>query len=89
MTLPLSENPAVLHPATTLTAAQRDALSAIALFKRSRKAPGGVEIGGTLRCSLKTIKALQSLDLVKGNVPSLQPTLAGKLALERLQGGRR
>ncbi|MGR6465411.1 hypothetical protein [Rhizobium sp. PAMB 3182] len=88
MTLPLAENPAVLNPAATLTRSQQDALSAIAMFKRSTKAPGGVEIGGTLRCSSKTIKALQRYQLIRGNVPSLAPTLAGEMALERLQGGR-
>ncbi|MFN7010073.1 MAG: hypothetical protein ACK4PN_08570 [Allorhizobium sp.] len=81
----LSDNPAVADPRRALSAAERDALCAIAFFKQQRRL-GGVVLVGNKRFAPSTISKLKTKDLLRGAVPQLTPTLAGQLAIDKLKG---
>lgn len=81
----LTENPAVIAPRKTLTAQQQDALVSIAFYKSQRDWREMVLVGKK-RFKRSTIAVLQRHKLLRGEVPSLAPTEAGLLAIERLKG---
>lgn len=81
----LTENPAVIAPRKTLTPSQQDALVSIAFYKAQRRA-GDAVLVGRKTFKTKTIAVLQRHKLLRGEVPSLAPTEAGLLAIERLKG---
>lgn len=82
----LTENPAVIAPRKTLTRAQQDALLKVSFYKHQcRTGHSTVQIGPA-RVSISTIAILQRHKLLRGEVPSLAPTEAGLLAIERLKG---
>lgn len=86
---PVSENPAVLHPRSTLTQAQQSALGAISFFKYQSPEAGGWRIGNK-RVAQTTIIALERYELVrirKGGPSRIALTQAGMIAAERLKGG--
>lgn len=81
----LSENPAVLNPAKTLTKTQRDALIAVDFFRYQVKDRHGWQIGNR-HFRPVTINALEALGLVARRNRSITTTVAGKLALDKLKG---
>lgn len=83
--IPLADNKAVFDPARTLTPTQRDALGAVAFFKYQLRTRRGWRIGNK-QFSLSTIDRLAEHGLVSRNNRSIIPTIAGRLALDRLQG---
>lgn len=85
--IPIAENPAVTNPHATLSKVQRDALCTIAFFKQLRPVGHLVQVGNK-RFKPSTIASLKRLELVRGQVPSLAPTLAGQLAIDKLKGGQ-
>lgn len=81
----LSENPAVLDPAHTLTAIQRDALIAVNFFRFHTRDRRGWQIGNR-HYAPHTIVALEKHGLVIRRQRSITTTVAGKLALDKLKG---
>lgn len=86
--IPLADNPAVTNPQAVLTPAEQDALCAIAFFKHQRNF-GCVVLVGNKRFRPATIAKLKTKDLLRGTVPQLTPTIAGKLAIDKLRGETR
>lgn len=82
---PLSENPAVLNPQHALQRSQRQALMAIAQYRRQRLI-GGRWLIGDKRFSAATIDSLLQSDLVKRDRAGLDLTLGGKLVHDKLAG---
>jgi hypothetical protein len=85
--IPLTENRAVLHPASALTKAEKEALITIAFYKNQRQRHGFVE-AGKKRFARSTVEQLKRHELLRGDVPSLAPTDGGMLAIDRLKGVR-
>lgn len=83
----LSDNPAVTDPRAHLTPAERDALVSVDFYARQALRAGFVVVGKK-RFSRSTISALQRKHLLKGEVPQLSATLAGKLAIHKLRNDR-
>ncbi len=82
----LTENPAVIAPRKTLTKREQEALLKVHAYKRQRYiGPGRVQIGPE-RFSTTTLSSLKRHKLLRGDVPSLSPTDAGELAIERMKG---
>ena len=86
--IPLADNPAVTNPRKVLTPAEQDALCAVAFFKHQRNF-GRVVLVGNKRFAPTTIARLKSKDLLRGAVPSLTPTIAGQMAIDKLKGETR
>lgn len=86
--IPLADNPAVTNPRTALTPAEQDALCAVAFFKHQRNF-GRVVLVGNKRFRPATIAKLKTKDLLRGTVPQLTPTIAGKLVIDKLRGETR
>ncbi len=91
MSMPLAENPAVLHPRSTLTPAQQNALGAISFYRRQMAVNGSWRIGSK-SFGTNTIASLEQLALVRvrkggSSLDRISLTQAGKLAHERLKGG--
>lgn len=72
----------------SLTRAQREALSAIAYFRRQRKAGRGWLVGDK-RLSEKVVQRLEKMELVEmsflGGEPRLQLTIIGQAIKAQLQ----
>ena len=72
----------------SLTRAQREALSAIAYFRRQRKAGRGWLVGDK-RLSEKVVERLEKMELVEesflGGEPRLQLTIIGQAIKAQLQ----
>lgn len=85
----MTENPAIMDPAKTLTKTQKDALASIDFFKLHRRpfASNRWQIG-TKEFSIITINRLLDHGLVRPatNGRGLKLTMAGSLALDRLKG---
>ncbi len=84
----LSENPAVLDPAGTLTQTQINALIAVS-FYRNQIPSGKVVLVGKSRVSKSVINKLEQMELLRKSGRGFAPTLGGKMAIERLKGGDR
>lgn len=85
--IPIADNPAVSNPRAALTSAEKEALCAIGFFKRQWTAGGKVKVGNK-SFAITTIEGLKRKELLRGQVPSLAPTVAGQLALSKLRGDR-
>lgn len=85
--IPLADNPAVTNPRAALTPAERDALCAVAFFKRQARFGRIVQVGNK-RFAKTTIEQLKRKDMLRGTVPQLTPTIAGQLAIDKLKGER-
>ncbi|MCT7662355.1 hypothetical protein [Shinella kummerowiae] len=85
MTTALTDNPAVTEPRKHLTPSMRTALIAIDHY-RHQKRNGPEIIVGRHRFKASTVDALKRMELVRGSVPSLAPTLGGQMAVTRLKG---
>jgi hypothetical protein len=85
MSTALIDNPAVTDPRKNLTPSQRAALIAINHYRhQARRGPEIVVGRHRFKCS--TIETLKRMELVRGSVPSLAPTLGGQMAVTRLEG---
>lgn len=82
----LTENPAVVEPRKTLTRAQQDALLKVGFYRHQRNNGQATVQIGPARVKVTTIATLKRHKLLRGEVPSLAPTEAGLLAIERLKG---
>lgn len=82
----ICENPAVLNPAKHLPRSQREALKAIASFKRQNRAVSGSWFIGPLRFEGRTIQNLMAAQLVRESRAGLQLTIGGQLARDKLLG---
>ncbi|KAA3526098.1 hypothetical protein GOZ96_22770 [Agrobacterium vitis] len=86
MSIPLSENPAVTNPRKALTPAQQDALCALQFFKfNTWQGTRGWQVGNK-RISLGVASKLEAFRLIRRQGKSLSITVAGELAIEKLQG---
>lgn len=84
----IAENPAVTDPRKALTPAQRDALGAAKFFKHHNVEIGGWRIGNK-RFTHNTIRALEEAKLVtvqRRGQQTIRLTMAGQLAVDKLQG---
>lgn len=81
----LTENPAVLDPAHTLTRIQRDALVAINFFRFHTRDRRGWQIGNR-HYAPTTVAALEKHGLVIRRKSAITTTIAGKLAIDKLKG---
>lgn len=86
--LPSLDHPGPAETAKSLTRSQRDALRAIALFRRQRKAGKGWLVGDK-RLSEKLVERLEMMELVEksfiGGQPTLQLTIVGRAIEAKLQ----
>ncbi|MVA44665.1 hypothetical protein GOZ83_06160 [Agrobacterium vitis] len=86
MSIPLSENPAVTNPRKALTPSQQDALCKLDFFKfNTWRGVRGWQVGNKL-ISTCTAQKLEAFRLIRRDGKSLSVTIAGKLAVEKLQG---
>lgn len=83
----ISENPTVINPAKNLPRSQREALKAIASFRRHNRVLSGCWLIGPWRVDGKTVRSLIAADLVRENCKGLQLTMGGRLACDKLTGG--
>ncbi|WCK05719.1 hypothetical protein [Agrobacterium tumefaciens] len=85
---PSLDHPGPAEMAKSLTRSQRDALRAIAFFRRQRKAAKGWLVGDK-RLSEKMIERLEMMELVEesfiGGQLTLQLTIAGRAIEAKLQ----
>lgn len=88
MTTPLVDNPAVVDPQRTLNLTEKDALTAVAFFRRQR-IDGGMWHIGTKRYSLRTIASLQKKELLRSDRHGLVLTMGGQIAADKLKRGGR
>jgi hypothetical protein len=83
-----TEHPNTVETVKTLTRAQREAIAAIAFFRRQRKAGRGWLVGDK-RLSEKVIERLEQMQLVEesflGGEPRLQLTIVGQAIEAKLQ----
>lgn len=86
--LPSLEHPGPAGTAKSLTRSQRDALRAIAFFRRKRKTGRGWLVGDKL-VSEKLVERLEMMELVEesviGGQPTLQLTIVGRAIEAKLQ----
>lgn len=94
--VPTRRNDRLLHPEhpntsetlKTLTRAQREALEAIAFFRRQRKAGRGWLVGDK-RLSERVVERLEKMQLVEesflGGEPRLQLTIVGQAIEAKMQ----
>jgi len=86
--LPSVDHPGPAETIKRLTRRQRDALRAIAFFRRQRKAGKGWLVGDK-RLSEKMIERLEIMELVEesviGGQPTLQLTIVGRAIEAKLQ----
>lgn len=83
----ICENPAVLNPVKNLPRSQREALKAIASYKRQNRITSGCWLIGSQRFEDKTIRNLMAAELVRQSRVGLQLTVGGQLACDKLNGG--
>lgn len=84
----LAENPAALDPARVLTKQQKNALIAVSFYRNQVERAASFMVGKT--CVAKaTMTALEKLELLRRSGRGFAPTLAGKMAVERLKGDAR
>ena len=83
----ICENPAVLNPAKNLPRSQREALKAIANYKRQNRITSGCWLIGSQRFDAKTISNLMAAELVRESRAGLHLTVGGQLARDKLIGG--
>jgi hypothetical protein len=81
----LADNPAVTDPKRSLNVSERRALLAIRDYRRQYTALTGVMLG-PVKAADGTITRLKRLGLVRGQVPNLNLTEAGRIAADRLKG---
>lgn len=81
----LADNPAVTDPKKSLNVSERRALLAIRDYRRQYTFMTGVMLG-PFKASDGTILRLRCLGLIRGNVPHLNLTEAGRIAADRLKG---
>lgn len=83
-----TEGPNTIETVRTLTRAQREALAAIAFFRRQRKAGRGWLVGDK-RLSEKVVERLEKMQLVEesflGGEPRLQLTIVGQAIEAKMQ----
>lgn len=79
----LADNPVVTDPKKSLNVSERRALLAIRDYRRQYATFSGVMLG-PFRASDATILRLRILCLVRGQVPKLNLTEAGRIAADRL-----
>ena len=84
----LADNPAVTDPKKSLNVSERRALLAIRDYRRQYTIMTGVMLGPVKAADL-TITRLRRLGLIRGHVPNLNLTDAGKVAADRLKGTAR
>lgn len=84
----LADNPAVTDPKKSLGVSERRALLAIRDYRRQYTTLTGVVLG-PYRADDATILRLRRLGLIRGQVPNLNLTDAGKVAADRLKGTAR
>ena len=82
------EHPNTSETLKTLTRAQREALEAIAIFRRQRKAGRGWLVGDK-RLSERVVERLEKMQLVEesflGGEPRLQLTIVGQAIEAKMQ----
>lgn len=81
----LADNLAVTAPKKSLNVSERRALLAIRDYRRQYATLTGVMLG-PFRANDATILRLRRLGLIRGQVPNLNLTDAGKVAADRLKG---
>lgn len=81
----LADNPAVTDPKKSLNVSERRALLAIRDYRRQYATLTGVVLG-PFRATDATVLRLRRLGLIRGNVPHLNLTEAGRIAADRLKG---
>lgn len=86
--MPSREHPGPAETAKSLTRSQREALRAIAFFRRQHKAGKGWLVGDK-RLSEKLVERLEMMELVEesfiGGEPILQLTIVGRAIEAKLQ----
>lgn len=81
----LADNPAVTDPKKSLNVSERRALLAIRDYRRQYATLTGVVLG-PVRATDATMLRLRRLGLIRGNIPHLNLTEAGRIAADRLKG---
>jgi len=79
-----ADNPVVTDPKKSLNVSERRALLAIRDYRRQYATLTGFVVG-PFRATDATILRLRILGLVRGRVPKLNLTEAGRIAADRLQ----
>jgi len=83
--IPLALNQAVSDPRKALSRPQQNALQAIIFFRHQELRNGKWQIGNK-RIEVRTVSALKDMALIRQTRDGLEPTLAGRMASDKLKG---